>query len=49
MAILPTEVSCERNFSKLKFVMNRLRCSLVDSELEKMLYLNLNSNLFDLI
>lgn len=49
MAIPPTEVSCERNFSKLKFVMNRLRCSLVDSELEKMLYLNLNSNLFDLI
>lgn len=46
MSIPPTEVSCERNFSKLKFIMNRLRCNLKDDEIEKMMFLNLNSELF---
>lgn len=49
MSIPPTEVGCERNFSKLSFLMNRLRCSLSDQEIEKMLFLNLNSDLFDFI
>lgn len=49
MAIPPTEVGCERNFSKLSFLMNRLRCSLSDEEIEKMLFLSLNSDLFDFI
>lgn len=47
MSIPPTEVSCERNFSKLKFIMTRLRCSLSDDELEKMLFLSLNAEFFD--
>lgn len=47
MSIPPTEVSCERNFSKLKFIMNRLRCSLSDEEIEKMLFLSLNAEFFD--
>lgn len=47
MSIPPTEVSCERNFSKLKFIMNRLRCSLSDEEIGKMLFLSLNAEFFD--
>lgn len=47
MSIPPTEVSCERNFSKLKFIMNRLRCSLCDEEIEKILFLSLNAEFFD--
>lgn len=47
MSIPPTEVSCERNFSKLKFIMNRLRCSLSDKEIEKINFLSLNSEFFD--
>lgn len=47
MSISPTEVSCERNFSKLKFIMNRLRCSLSDEEIEKINFLSLNAEFFD--
>lgn len=49
MAVPPTEVSVERNFSKLNFILNRFRSRLTDRELEKILYLSLNSDLFDLI
>lgn len=49
MSVPPTEVSVERNFSKLKFVLNRLRSSLSDAELENFLNLSLNSDLFELI
>lgn len=47
MAVPPTEVSVERNFSKLNFILNRFRSRLTDRELEKILYLSLNSDLFD--
>lgn len=49
MAVPPTEVSVERNFSKLNFILNRFRCRLSDKELKKFLFLSLNSDLFDLI
>lgn len=35
IAAPPTEVSVERNFSKLKFVLNRLRCRITDKEFGK--------------
>lgn len=42
MSASPTEVCVERNFSRLKFAMNRLRSSLKDDELEKILLISLN-------
>lgn len=39
-----TEVKIERNFSTLKFVLNRLRNSLSDYDLEKILIIKFNSN-----
>lgn len=39
MSISPTEVSVERNFSKLGFILNRLRTRLTDNEVEKFLLL----------
>lgn len=41
-SISPTEVDVERNFSKLNFVVNRLRTNLSDRELEKILFISLN-------
>lgn len=47
MSIPPSEVSVERNFSKLNFILNRFRTNLSDFELEKILFLSLNSELFN--
>lgn len=49
MAVPPSEVSVERNFSKLNFTLNRFRTNLKDTELEKILFLSLNSAIFDSI
>lgn len=42
LSVPGTEVTTERNFSILKFVLNRLRTSLSDDELEKILFSKLN-------
>lgn len=42
-SIPSTEVKVERNFSTLKFILNRLRNRLLDNELEKILLIKLNA------
>lgn len=49
MAVPPSEVSVERNFSKLNFTLNRFRTNLKDSEVENFLFLSLNKDLFGLV
>lgn len=44
-AVAGTEVKIERNFSTLKFVLNRLRNRLANFELEKILLLKLNKDM----
>lgn len=46
LAIPPTEVSVERNFSHLDFILNKRRNNLTDEALETILLLRLNRNLF---
>lgn len=45
-AIPPTEVQIERDFSKLSFVFNKLRCKLTEERLEDIMIINLNNDLF---
>lgn len=45
-AVAPTEVSVERNFSTLDFILNKKRASLHDENLEMILFLKLNHSLF---
>lgn len=47
MAVAPTEVSCERNFSILDFVLTKRRNRLTDTNLEMILFLKLNSSMFE--
>lgn len=42
----PTEVSVEKNFSALTFIFNRYRCNLRDDNLNDILFLKLNSDIF---
>lgn len=46
LAVPPTEVGIERNFSHLDFILNKRRNSLTDETLETILILRLNRNLF---
>lgn len=46
LAVPPTEVSVERNFSHLDFILNKRRNNLTDETLETILLLRLNRNLF---
>lgn len=46
MAVAPTEVSCERNFSTLDFILNKRRNRLSDHNLETILFIKLNQSLF---
>lgn len=45
-SVASAETTAERNFSTLKFILNRLRTNLSDGELEKILLIKLNSELF---
>lgn len=45
-AVASTEVSVERNFSALAFILNKYRCSLTDAMLDEILFVRLNKNLF---
>lgn len=45
-SIPPTEVQIERDFSKLNYVFNDRRCSLIADRLEDIMILNLNTDLF---
>lgn len=45
-AVAPTEVSVERNFSTLDFVLNKRRTNLLDENLEMVLFLKLNKSLY---
>lgn len=45
-AASPTEVSVERNFSALTFIFNRYRCNLSDENLNDILFIRLNSDIF---
>lgn len=49
LAIPPTEVGCEQNFSILKLVLTKLRNKLNDNSLERILFMKFNSDLFDKI
>lgn len=46
MAVAPTEVSVERNFSTLDFILNKRRNRLTDPNLEMILFTKLNHSLF---
>lgn len=46
MAVAPTEVSVERNFSTLDFILNKRRNRLTDPNLEMILFTKLNKSLF---
>lgn len=46
MAVAPTEVSVERNFSTLDFILNKRRNRLSDPNLEMILFTKLNHPLF---
>lgn len=46
-AVASTEVSVERNFSALTFILNKYRCSLTDEMLEEILFIRLNKSMFD--
>lgn len=45
-AASPTEVSVERNFSALTFIFNRYRCNLTDENLNDILFIRLNKDIF---
>lgn len=45
-AVQSTEVSTERNFSVLNFILNRYRNSLSDESLERIMFMKVNQNLF---
>lgn len=47
-AIPPTEVICEQHFSTLNFVYNKLRNSLSDESLQRILFIKLNFELLDM-
>lgn len=47
MAVAPTEVSVERNFSTLDFILTKRRNRLTDENLEAILFIKLNSTLLD--
>lgn len=46
-AVCPTETSVERNFSGLSYVLNKYRCNLTDKNLETILFVRLNKELFE--
>lgn len=46
LAVAPTEVSCERNFSTLDFILTKRRNRLTDINLQMILFLKLNAPLF---
>ncbi|XP_055307721.1 uncharacterized protein LOC129571873 [Sitodiplosis mosellana] len=46
-AVCPTETSVERNFSGLSYVLNRYRGNLTDKNLETIMFVRLNKELFD--
>lgn len=46
-AAAPTEVAVERNFSTLDFILTKLRNSLSDESVERILLIKLNKALFD--
>lgn len=46
MAVAPTEVSVERNFSTLDFILNKRRNRMLDENLEMILFVKLNNSLF---
>lgn len=45
-SVPPTEVTIERNFSKLKHCITRLRCRLTNEEVERIMFLALNDSFF---
>lgn len=45
-AASPTEVSVERNFSAVTFIFNRYRCNLTDENLNDILFIRLNKDIF---
>lgn len=48
VALLPaTQVKCERDFSKLKFIKNRLRSSLCEKSLENLMILSVEARMFE--
>lgn len=49
MAIPPTEVQTERDFSKLNHVFTDRRCNLTEERLEDIMILNLNDEIFQLV
>lgn len=49
MAIPPTEVQTERDFSKLNFVFTNRRCRLTEERLEDIMTINLNAEIFYLV
>lgn len=46
LAVPPTEVQIERDFSKLNFVFSNRRCNLMEDRLEDIMVINLNSEIF---
>lgn len=45
-AVAATEVSVERNFSGLSFILNKYRCCLSDEYLDVTLFVRLNKSIF---
>lgn len=41
-----TQVKCERDFSKLKLIKNRLRSTLTEKSLENVMIISTQSNMF---
>lgn len=49
MAIPPTEVQKERDFSSLNYIFTDLRCQLTEERLEDIMTINLNTEVFYLV
>lgn len=47
--IPPTQVKCERDFSKMKLIKTRIRANLNDKSLENLMIISCESHMFDLI
>lgn len=47
--IPPTQVKCERDFSKMKLIKTRLRTSLTDQSLQNLMLISTEANMFDSI
>lgn len=47
--IPPTQVKCERDFSKMKLIKTRLRASLTDQSLQNLILISTEANMFDYV